>query len=91
MNAVAYALEDLEPVDCCSGERALWCAALTLLLDDARRYHAHGTESPSATPGTGRRALRDVLERGPMVRHLCAMADIEPEWLCWRFAESLKR
>lgn len=36
------------------------------------------------------RALRDVLEHEPMTHHLCDMADIEPERLCWRFAESLQ-
>lgn len=86
MNAVAL---DLEPVDSGSPERALWCAALASLLDDARRYHRTGKDPVGVVPGTGRRALRDVLERGPMVSHLCAMADIEPEWLCLRFEQSL--
>ena len=36
MSAPAYAL-DLEPVDHGSPERALWCAALALMLEDARR------------------------------------------------------
>jgi len=38
MNAPAYSL-DIEAVDHGSPERALWCAALSLFLDDARRYH----------------------------------------------------
>jgi len=89
LNAVAFALEDVEPASETLPERALWCAALALLLDDARRYHRTGKDPIGAVPGTGRRAFRDVLERGPMVSHLCVMTDQEPEWLCWRFEKSL--
>lgn len=89
MNAVAYAL-DVEPVDTGSPERAMWCAALALMLDDARRYHRTGKDPVGVVPGTGRRALRDVLEQGQMLLHLCNMADYDPAWLAERFARSLQ-
>lgn len=89
MTAYAYAL-DLEPVDRRSPERALWCAALALMLEDARRYHRTGKDAPGVIPGTGRRALRDALDSGPMLRRLCEMADQEPEWVSGRFARSLR-
>ena len=88
MNAPAYAL-DLEPVDHRSPERALWCAALSLFLDDARRYH-RGKVDTFGAPGAGRRAMQDVLERGLMVRHLCEMTGNDVDWLCERFIQSLK-
>lgn len=89
MNAPAYAIE-LEHVESSSPEKAMWSAALALLLDDARRYHRTGRDALNAITGTGRRALRDVIERGPMVRHLCNMADLDVDWLCERFAKSLQ-
>lgn len=89
MTAYAYSL-DLEPVDHGSPEKALWCAALALMLEDARRYHRTGKDAPGVIPGTGRRALRDVLTSGKMLRHLCNMADQEPEWVSRRFARSLQ-
>ena len=88
MTAYAYAL-DLEPVDHGSPELALWCAALALMLEDARRYHRTGKDPIGAIPGTGKRALRDVLDRGLMLRHLCEMTDVCPHWVCERFAQSL--
>lgn len=89
MTAHAYAL-DLEPVDHGSPELALWCAALALMLSDARIYHRTERDPAGAIPGTGKRALRDVLECGPMLRRLCEMADQEPEWVSRRFAQSLR-
>lgn len=85
----AYAL-DLEPINHSSGEHALWCAALALMLEDARRYHRTGKDALGAVPGTGKRALRDVLDRGPMLRRLCEMADVCPHWVRERFAQSLR-
>lgn len=89
MTAYAFAL-DLEPIDHGSPELALWFAALGLLLDDARRYHRIGKDPIGAIPGTGKRALRDIRECGPMLRHLCDMADVCPHWVCERFAQSLR-
>jgi hypothetical protein len=85
----AYAL-DLEPINRSSPEHALWCAALSLFLDDARRYHQGKVDTFGAPPGTGRRALSDALDSGPMLRHLCEMADQEPEWVSEQFARSLR-
>lgn len=89
MTAHAFAL-DLEPVDHGSPELALWFAALGLLLDDARRYHRIGKDPIGAIPGAGKRALRDVLECGPMLRRLCEFADVDAAWVCERFAQSLR-
>lgn len=89
MNAPAYALE-IEAVDHGSPERALWCAATALFLDDARRYHQGKADTFGAPPGTGRRALRDITERGVMTRRLCEMTGNDVDWLCERFIQSLK-
>ena len=85
MTAYAFAL-DLDPVDHGSPERALWCAALALMLQDARRYHRTGKDAP----GVGRQALRDVLDRGPMLRRLCEFADVDAAWVSEQFARSLQ-
>ena len=85
MNAPAYAL-DLEPVDHGSPERALWCAALALMLQDARRYHRTGKDVQCV----GRRALSDVLDSGQMLRRLCEFADVDAAWVSERFARSLQ-
>lgn len=95
MSSPAYALElelelELEHTDTGTPEKAMWCAALALLLDDARRYHQGKRDTFGAVPGTGQRALRDLIERGPCVRHLCDMAGQDVEWVCERFARSLK-
>ena len=89
MTAYAYAL-DLEPINHSSPEHTMWCAALALMLEDARRYHRAGKDAPGVIPGTGRRALRDVLDSGPMLRRLCSMVDLEPEWVSEQFARSLQ-
>lgn len=91
MNAPAYALElEAEHVDHGSlPERSLWCAALSLLLDDARRFHQTGNDPQGAIDGTGRRALRDLLECGPMVRHLCEYTDQDAAWVCGKFSRSI--
>lgn len=88
MNAAAYTLEADHYVTS-SPELLLWQSALTLLLDDARRYHQGKVEIFGAVPGTGQRALRDIKERGPMVRRLCAMTGHDVDWLCERFLQSL--
>ena len=85
----AFAL-DLEPINHSSPEHALWCAALALMLDDARRYHRTGKDAPGVIPGTGRRALRDVLDSGQMLRRLCEFADVDAAWVSERFARSLR-
>lgn len=90
MNAAAYALEvDHRTEHNGLAERALWCAALALMLEDARRYHRNGKDPLGVEEGTGRKALRDVRECGPMVRHLCEMADQDAAWLCAKFCHSL--
>ena len=81
----AFAL-DLEPVDHGSPERALWCAALALMLQDARRYHRTGKDVQCV----GRQALRDVLGSGTMLRRLCEFADVDAAWVSEKFARSLR-
>lgn len=78
MSAPAYAVEhDYSTQGAGIAERALWCAALALLLDDARRWHLTGRDYPGAASGAGRRALLDVRECGPMLRRLCEFADVD--------------
>lgn len=90
MNAPAFVLEvDHHIVDDGLGERSLWCAAMALLLDDARRWHNTGKDPQGVADGTGARALRDVLVQGPMIQHLCRHADQDVVWVCERFARSL--
>ncbi len=89
MTAYAFAL-DLEPINHSSPEHALWCAALALMLEDARRYHQGKADTFGAPSGTGRRALRDITERGLMTRHLCEMTGNDVDWLCERFIRSLQ-
>ena len=89
MTAYAYAL-DLEPVDHGSPEHTMWCAALALMLEDARRYHRTGKDAPGVIPGTGRRALSDVQDGGPMLRRLCEFADVDAAWVSEKFARSLQ-
>jgi hypothetical protein len=88
MSAPAYTLEQ-DHADTGTPEKAMFCAALALLLEDARRYHRTGRDMSGAVPGTGRRALSDLLACGPMVNHLCRYLEQEPEWVCLRFARSL--
>jgi|GEM_PF-2190672 len=90
MNAPAYSLET-EPDShvTSSPELAMWQNALALFCDDARRYHQGKGEIFGAVPGTDQRALRDLCERGPMVRHLCEMTGNDVDWLCERFIRSL--
>lgn len=90
MNAPAYALED-EHIESSSPEKAMWCAALALLASDARMYHRKGSDALTAVPGTGKRALADLLECGPMTRRFCDYADLNPEWISRGFAESLHK
>jgi hypothetical protein len=85
----AFAL-DLEPINHSSPEHALWCAALALMLDDARRYHQGKADTFGAPSGTGRRALRDVLDSGPILRRLCEFADVDAAWVSEQFARSLR-
>jgi hypothetical protein len=80
---------EAEPVDHGSPERAMWCAALALLLSDARHHHRTGVDMSGAVPGTGSRALRDVTRQGEMVTRLCNMADQDVDWVCRKFAKSL--
>jgi hypothetical protein len=89
MTAYAFAL-DLEPVDHGSPERALWCAALALMLSDARIYHRTERDPAGSIPGTGRRALSDVLECGTILRRLCEFADVDAAWVSEQFARSLQ-
>ena len=90
MSAVAYAVE----VDYCTteaglGERGLWCAALSLLLEDCRLYYKTGNDRIDAIRGTGYRELTDVLGQGKILRRLCLMADVDPAYVSERFAKSL--
>ena len=66
--------ENVEP------ELALWSAALVLLLEDATDYLRRGDDKL----GVRSAAHRDVVQAGPMLRHLCAHARVDPhlarEW-----------
>ena len=70
---------ETEP-ESCEPELALWSAALVLLLEDATDYLRRGDDKQ----GIRGAAYRDVMQAGPMLRHLCAHARVDPhlavEW-----------
>lgn len=73
------ARSDTEP-ESCEPELALWVAALVLLLEDANDYLRRGDDKR----GIRGAAYRDLMTTGPMLRHLCAHARVDPhlavEW-----------
>jgi len=70
-----------------SPEAGLWIAALSLLVDDARRYAEGRTpkQPPVRNPAS---AFNDVLACGPMLRHLC---DHCPEYEQEAISEAFRR
>ena len=64
----------------CEPELALWAAALVLLLEDATDFVRRGDDKQ----GIRGAAYRDLMTTGPMLRHLCAHARVDPhlarEW-----------
>lgn len=62
-------------LDDVGGELALWNAVLALLLDDARA-HLAGKADPS---GIYRAACLDLLNAGPMTRHVARFCLLDPE------------
>lgn len=81
----------LDEVDCVrhwqegDAEHALWLAALTLLLTDARDYWKGGRKLEFE------QAFDDVLRVGPMLRRLCNHTGHEPQWVAERFCKSLEK
>lgn len=73
------ARSDTEP-ESCEPELALWVAALVLLLEDATDFVRRGDDKH----GIRGAAYRDLMTTGPMLRHLCAHARVDPglarEW-----------
>ncbi len=61
--------ENVEP------ELALWVAALVLLLEDATDFVRRGDDKY----GIRGAAYRDVTTTGPMLRHVCGMARVDPD------------
>lgn len=59
--------------------RELWGAALQSYMKDALR-HAVGAPPPYNVPEyTCRLAYRDLMEKGPMLQHLCRQTGQDPE------------
>ena len=56
-------------------ELALWIAALALLIEDASDFVRRGDDRK----GIRSAAHRDVVAIGPMLRHLCAHARVDPD------------
>ena len=78
--AVARPMRSATEPESCEPELALWSAALVLLLEDATDYLRRGDDKR----GIRSAAHRDVVAIGPMLRHLCAHARVDPhlavEW-----------
>jgi hypothetical protein len=78
--AVARPVRSAAEPESCEPELALWSAALVLLLEDATDYLRRGDDKR----GTRGAAYRDLMTTGPMLRHLCAHARVDPhlarEW-----------
>ena len=73
--------ENVEP------ELALWSAALVLLLEDATDYLRRGDDKQ----GIRGAAYRDVMQAGPMLRHLCAHARVDPDLAVEWWQRSLRQ
>jgi len=73
--------EELDPA--IQGARCaqLWDAALAEFVKDAIQYATGTGKPPPELEIEGRAAFDDVCSLGPMTRHLCQMADVEPGWL----------
>ena len=78
--AVARPMRSETDPESCEPELALWSAALVLLLEDATDYLRRGDDKR----GIRGAAYRDLMTTGPMLRHLCAHARVDPhlavEW-----------
>lgn len=68
-------------LDDVAGELALWNAALTLLIDDARQ-HLAGKRDPE---GTYRAACLDVMTAGPMTQRVARFCLLDPEHIRAQF------
>ncbi len=68
-------------------ELALWVAALVLLLEDATDYLRRGDDKR----GTRGAAYRDLMTTGPMLRHLCAHARVDPDLAVEWWQRSLRQ
>lgn len=77
-------IELFEPVRSAPGEQALWVAALTLLIEDARGY-AQGKRAWSTPPETAEQAYQDVLSVGPMLTRLCEFTGHDAVWVSEAF------
>ncbi|HRQ59675.1 MAG TPA: hypothetical protein PLN31_19835 [Azoarcus taiwanensis] len=77
---VARPVRSATEPESCEPELALWVAALALLLEDATDYLRRGDDKQ----GIRGAAYRDLMQAGPMLRHLCAHARVDPhlarEW-----------
>lgn len=69
-------------------EFALWCEALTLLIQDAVKFHRHGEPELMSC---FEQAYDDMMQCGPMLRHLCDFTGNDPEWISWKFRERMER
>lgn len=78
-------MQDTPPPDL--PELDLWRAALVQMMEDARDYARTGKDP------TGFRysAYRDLIERGPMLRHLSGFAMVDPDFVQRVFLRSLPR
>jgi hypothetical protein len=78
--AVARPVRSATEPESCEPELALWSAALVLLLEDATDFVRRGDDKA----GVRSAAHRDLTLAGPMLRHLCGMARVDPhlarEW-----------
>jgi hypothetical protein len=70
-------------------ERALWCAALELLLDDARHYWKGTKGRHNSDSRVLEHAFDDVVSIGATIRNLCELAGYDAEWVSAKWIKSL--
>jgi hypothetical protein len=61
-------------------ERALWAAALDLLIKDGQA-HWQGRGSTAGEVYELEAAFDDLCRCGPMTRHCCRWLDLDPRWI----------
>ena len=84
MATEAIAIEPGESVRSAPGEEALWCAALALLIEDAKG-HVTGRRAWSTPLEVAQAAFEDVVSMGPMLRWCCDHTGHDPQWISEAF------
>src|SRR5690554_2877145 len=77
LTAVDEALASIEQGNCC---KALWAGVLVYLIKDALSY-AKGQKVYGASEMELQAAYHDVVDAGPMLRQVCGLLEIPPDYV----------